>query len=99
MKRLITDKIYDIHDAKLVAEYNRGLDSIATETSIEELYLNKSGEYFLYRRSNAMTGRSNSSKGRGEGILPLTTQEARDWINQHCHDHKHYADVFGEAEE
>ncbi len=99
MKRLITDKKYDINDAKLVAEYNRGLESIATESCIEELYLNKSGEYFLYRRSDAMTGESNSSKERVEVISPLTTQEARDWIDLHCHDHQHYADVFGEAEE
>ncbi len=37
MKRLITDKKYDINDAKLVAEYNRGLESIATESCIGQM--------------------------------------------------------------
>lgn len=55
MKRLITNKKYGVHDAKLVAEYNNSLNSSHAESCIEELYLNKSGEYILYGRGGKLT--------------------------------------------
>jgi len=99
MKRLITKKKYDIHDAKLVAEYNNGLDSSHAESCIEELYLNKSGEYFLYGRGEALTQWSGADGASGEGIKPLTAKQAQEWTDLHSHDRYEYADLFGEAEE
>lgn len=99
MKRLITNKKYDIHDAKLVAEYNNGLDSSNAESCVEELYLKKSGEYFLYGLGGDDTRWSDSNEEKGEGIKPLTAREAQYWINLHSHDQHYYADLFGEAEE
>ena len=99
MKRLITNKKYDIHEANLVAEFNNGLDSTAAEFCIEELYLKKSGEYFLYGRGGVNTRWSDSNEEKGERIKNLSTEEAQEWINLHSHDHHYYADLFGEAQE
>ncbi len=99
MKRLITHKQYDIQDAKLVAEYNNGLEANNTDSCIEELYLKKSGEYFLYGRGGTTTQWSDSNHQGCEGIRPLTTDEAKKWIDLHAHDRYEYADLFGEAEE
>ena len=96
MKRLITNKKYDIHDARMVAEYNNGLDSSNIESCFEELYLKKSGGYFLYGRGGS---KSRWADFNGEGIKLLTTKEAEDWIKIHAHDQYEYADLWGEAAE
>ncbi len=98
MKRLITNKKYDIQGAKLIAEYNNTIDTSVPESYIEELYL-KSGDYFIYGRGGAKTWWSDGNRIGSEGIKRLTTEEARAWINQHSCDKKKYADLFGEAEE
>ena len=98
MKRLITNKKFDIHDTKLVAEYNNGLNDTSTKHCIEELYLKKSGEYLLYGRGGLKTQWS-ANENKDEGIRPLTAKEAQDWIYLHSHDQYYYADLFGEAEE
>jgi len=95
MKRLITNKKYDIHDATLVAEYNNAsLDN--DESCYEELYLKKSGGYFLYGRGGV---ESQWAEVNGEGIKPLTVEEAKEWVKQHSNDQYEYADLWGEAEE
>lgn len=87
------DKKYDIHAAKLVAEYNNA------ESCIEELYLNESGEYFLYGRGGKVTRWSGVNGMSGEGIKPITAKLAQEWIDLHSHDKYEYSDLFGEAEE
>lgn len=94
MKTLITDKKYDIADARLVAEYNNGLESSDADLCLEELYLKKAGGYFLYGR-----GGSNSKWASGEGIKQLTIEEAKAWVKQHTNDHNKYADIWADAEE
>ena len=95
MKRLITNKKYDIQDASLVAEYNNGaIDS--SELCFEELYLKKSGGYFLYGRGGIKSRWANVD---GEGIKSLSLEEAKKWVKLHTNDKYEYADLWGEAEE
>ena len=96
MKRLITNKKYDIDDARLVAEYHNDLDSQNAEFCFEELYLKKSGGYFLYGRGGPL---SRWADVKGEGIKPLSVEEAQKWVKQHANDQYEYADLWGEAEE
>ncbi len=95
MKRLINDKKYDIHNAKLVAEYNNGTID-RSESCFEELYLKKSGGYFLYGRGGS---KSQWADFNGEGIKSISLEEAKRWVNQHTNDQYEYADLWGEAEE
>lgn len=99
MKQLIENKKYDTNEARLVAEYNNCLDSSDEESYIEELYLTKSGDYFLYGRGASSTQWAGPNGASGEGIKPLTAKQAQEWINQHSHDKQKYTDLFGEAEE
>ncbi len=52
MKRLITNKKFDIHDTKLVAEYNNGLNDTSTKHCIEELYLESTQKVSLLFSQN-----------------------------------------------
>ncbi len=94
MKRLITEKKHEVQDAGLVAEYNNGLDSSDPEAYFEELYLKKTGGYFLYGR-----GGTNSKWANGEGSKALSVEEAQAWVKKHANDKNYYADLWGEAEE
>ena len=96
MKRLINNKKYDIHAANLVAECNNGLDSSKDESCFEELYLKKSGGYFLYGRGGV---KSRWADVNGEGIKMLSVEEAQDWIDKYSNGLYEYADLWGEAEE
>jgi len=95
MKRLITNKKYATDDARLVAEYNNGASDIA-ESCFEELYLKKSGGYFIYGRGGS---KSRWADVKGEGIKALSVEEAQKWVKQHTNDQYEYADLWGEAEE
>jgi hypothetical protein len=96
MKRLIANKKYDIQDARLVAEYNNGLDSSDDESYFEELYLKKGGGYFLYGRGGVNSKWANAN---GEGTKILTVEEAKAWVKEHVNEKNNYADLWGEAEE
>jgi hypothetical protein len=96
MKRLITNKKYDIQDARLFAEYNNGLDSSDDESYFEELYLKKAGGYFLYGRGGVNSKWANV---KGEGTKILTVEEAQAWVKKHADEKNNYADLWGEAEE
>jgi len=95
MKSIITNKQQQIHDAKLVAEFNNGLID-GVESCFEELYLKKSGDYFLYGRGGLKT---QWQAFDGEGIKPLSIEEAQQWVKQHTNDQYEYADLWGDAEE
>jgi len=95
MKILIPNKKFDIHDAKLVAEYhNDALDP--AELCIEELYLKSSGGYFLYGRGGI---KSQWACVNGEGIHLLSVEDAQEWVKQHTNEKNKYADLWGDAEE
>jgi len=96
MKTLIANKKYAIDDASLVAEYNNGLDSSDAESCLEELYLKKAGGYFLYGRGGSNSRWANE---KGEGIKPLTIEDAKAWVKKHANEHDKYADLWGDAEE
>ncbi len=96
MKTLIKNKLYPIHDARLIAEYDNELDREHAKSCLEELFLKNAGGYFLYGRGG---NKSSWADLGGEGIKTLTTAQAREWIIEHHDDHEKYADLWTDAEE
>ena len=85
MKKIIGGRRYDTATAKLVGEYETGyigdFDWVA-----EKLYLKATGEFFLAGEGGAKTrwaSRTIDGFSSGEGILPLTFDEAREWAEEH----------------
>lgn len=68
----------------------------------EELYLKKTGEYFLYGKGNATSKYAqyvgNNSYASGEQIRPLTETEAKNWTEHHASVDK-YEEIFDECHE
>ncbi|MFW5687222.1 MAG: hypothetical protein ACOCXL_03425 [Halanaerobium sp.] len=76
MKAVIKGKLYDTESAEMIADWNNGeLDSDVNKV-IEELYLTKKGNYFLYKYGGLML------KYEGEvGIKPLKEEkDVKKWL-------------------
>lgn len=85
MRKIIGGKKYDTDTAKRVGSFESGYIG-DFEWRHEELYLKATGEFFLAGEGGAKTrwaSRTIDGYSSGEGILPLTLDEAREWAEEH----------------
>lgn len=85
MKKIIGGKKYDTDTAKRVGSFESGYIG-DFEWRHEELYLKATSEFFLAGEGGAKTrwaSRTIDGYSSGEGILPLTLDEAREWAEEH----------------
>lgn len=75
MKAVIKDKLYDTEGAEMIADWNNGELDSAVDKVIEELYLTKKGNYFLYKYGGLML----EHEGK-VGIKPLNEEEVKKWL-------------------
>lgn len=84
MKKIINQKLYDTKTAQEIHSEWNGLSSSDHNYSSEELYRTRKGEYFLYGDGGAHSkyGESvgNNSLEPGSAIIPLSDEEAFDWL-------------------
>lgn len=95
MKKIRNGKLYDTDTAQLIDSYQY-LGEGDTRYVYEELYRKKTGEYFLYGEGGpASCWACNEGYGycAGEGIRPLTDEEARVWAEEHM-DADDYLEYF-----
>lgn len=101
MKQIINRKIYDTKTAKWVYEYTSNYYPSDFNYYEEDLYQKKTGEFFLSGRGGAMTKYSEkvgTAYTNGYGIIPLTEEEAMDWVERYS-DTDTFIELFGEPEE
>lgn len=85
MKKIIGGRRYDTDTAKLVGTYETGYIG-DFDWRNEKLYQKTTGEFFLAGEGGARTHwsrRTIDGYSSGEGILPLTLDEAREWAEEH----------------
>ena len=85
--KVINGKRYDTRTAELMTESYNGYNSRDFNWVHEELYRKKTGEYFLAGEGGPMTGYAEhvgSMRGYGEKIIPLSDDQARKWVEDHC---------------
>lgn len=100
MKKIIDGKKYDTETAKFLEEWWNGLCITDFHYVREELYIKKTGEYFLYGEGGAASSYAKSTGSGytdGWGITPLTKEKAMKWVEKRCNDS--YEEIFGECEE
>lgn len=101
MKKVINGRLYNTETAKHIGNQGNGLGWNDFRCIDEDLYLKKTGEFFLAGEGGALTKYAEVTEhGRcaGSGIIPLTEDEARDWVETYL-DVDAYIEVFGEPEE
>ena len=101
MRKIIKNKVYDTNTAKLQGEWWNGHSVTDFRHLSQDLYLKKTGEFFLHISGGALT---EYAKSTGDGwtgdeiIKPLSFEEARDWAEDHL-ESKEYEAIFGEVSE
>ena len=101
MKKIINKKMYDTETAKLLAS-GRYSGSRDAYYFLEELYLKRTGEFFLYGEG-APYSKYGEEVGQncwtwGCDITPLTEDDAMDWAEEYL-DADEYIKIFGEPAE
>ena len=100
MKKIINGKKYDTSTAKFLL--SRSNNCTGFSHCYEELYIKKTGEYFLYGEGGPMTSYAKSCGDNcvsgGEDILPLTEARAKKFVELYG-DADDYEKIFGEVEE
>jgi len=103
MKKIIDKKTYNTDTAQLVAEEWNGLGCDDFRYLLEELYRTKKGTFFLYGSGGPMTKYSESSGRSTWGIntiIPMSDNEAYDWLEENGHDEaieNYFSDIIEEA--
>lgn len=102
MKKIIDGKVYDTTTARLVGTWEAACGRREFAWYSEALYQKRTGEYFLHGDGNATSPYRrkidiNEWRG-GEGIKPLTVEEARTWAEEHLTADA-YESEFGEIAE
>ena len=102
MKKVIDGKMYNTETAEFLGKSWNGNATTDFAYCCEKLYRTKKGKFFLHGKGGAMTRYSqkcgNNTRCGGEGIVPLTIEEAREWVENHL-DADEYVAIFGEVEE
>ena len=100
MHKVINGKSYNTATAKKIAEYQSGYPRNDFHYFEEELYVKKTGEYFLYGSGDGLSKYGEwhgNTGGWGERIIPMTLKEAKEWA-EHL-DGDGYEEIFGGIEE
>lgn len=102
MKKIINGRKYDTETAQRIGYRSNGGGWRDFSHVEESLYRKRTGEFFIHGEGGPMTGYARStgqnSWSGGEDIIPLTEQEAREWVERYL-DADQYEEIFGEVEE
>lgn len=102
MKKVINGKLYNTETADKICSWSNNYYPNDLHYYIERLYKKKKGEFFLHGEGGAFSKYSIGIWGggsiAGEKIIPLTLQEAKDWVENYS-SIEIYEKLFGEIEE
>ena len=103
MKKIINNKLYNTDTANRLIYWYNDLPSNDGYYYAEELYIKKTGEYFLYGEGGARSPYgSYDCEERCSypdwSIIPLTEAKAKEWAVDHCSADK-YMELFGAVAE
>lgn len=102
MNKIIEGKRYNTDTAQLVGVYETNEPENTDYWVKEELYLKRTGEFFLVGRGGPQTVYAvwsvNGNPKAGEELRPLDTTEAEAWVEEHLSGDV-YESLFGEVAE
>ena len=101
MRKIINGRKYDTETARKIAA-DSALGPSDFRYYDEALYQKKTGEFFLAGEGGPMTKYGEdvggNMRGSGRKIIPLSDEEAREWVERVC-SFDTYCELFGEPEE
>jgi len=102
MRKIVDGKIYDTATAERIAGRRTGYGRGDFNWCEEALYHTKKGSWFLAGQGGAMTRYSQNSgvyETSSPSIIPLTEEEALEWLQEHDQEklEKYFPNLFTEA--
>lgn len=86
MKKVIKNKLYNTQSATQLADWDNGYSKMDPLYVKENLFIKKTGEYFIYAYGGAATQYAERSGNNeftdGEILLPITFEEAESWAKE-----------------
>ena len=101
MKTILNGKLYNTETAKAIGSYGNDYNGNDFRSEMETLYRKHTGEFFLAGEGGPMTKYRESVGdmwGYGHAIIPLSEDEAKEWVERHL-TVDDYIDLVGEPEE
>lgn len=101
MQKIIRGKRYDTDTAQKVCSVDNGLPESDFDALCEQLYIKRTGEFFLYGYGGARTAYAEADGNMwtsGERIVPLSEADAKAFVEEHGTPEV-YEQYFGEASE
>lgn len=99
MKKIINGKLYDTNSDNVTYIVNYSYEAPESPLHInEKLYQKRNGEFFLVGEGGHSSKYKMILYISGSDITPLTTEEAKEWVEKHF-DADTYIEVFGEPKE
>lgn len=86
MKKIIDGKRYNTKTAELVAEWSNGYFTNDFHYCSEDLYRTPKGSWFIHGEGGALSRYATphgNMTGGGSDIIPLTAEDAREWLERH----------------
>lgn len=83
MKKIIEQKMYNTDTATYIGNNSNNFSRKDFHYFSEDLYRKTTGEFFLFGEGHALSayrGQYGDSWGWGEAIVPLTEDEAKNWV-------------------
>jgi len=103
MKQVHKKKLYDTKTAERVGEFWNGYGYSDFHYQLEVIYVTKQGAWFIHAKGGAFTEYADhfgNSVSDGERIIPVSKDEALQWLTQHGLTEaieKYFADEIEEA--
>ena len=97
MLKIIKGRKYDTVTATKICSYDNGLPESDFDALCEQLYIKRTGEFFLYGYGGARTAYAEADGNMwtsGERIVPLSENDAKVFAEEQV-----YEQYFGEASE
>ncbi|MDO9491268.1 hypothetical protein [Acetobacterium sp.] len=86
MNKVIKNKLYNTQSATQLADWDNGYPRMDPLYVKENLYIKKTGEYFIHAYGGAATQYAEQSGNNqftaGEILLPITFEEAENWAKE-----------------
>jgi len=87
MKKIIEGLRYDTETSEVIHAWDNGCYGGDFKRCEETLYKTKNGKYFLHGDGGPMSAYArpvgNNSVGGGEEIMPMSSDEAFEWLSTH----------------
>ena len=103
MKKVIEGKVYNTETAEEIHSWSNHYPSSDFKACSESLYRTKKGAFFIAGSGGPLSSYAvpcGSGYGGGDGIRPITREEALEWLESHDGGdaiEEHFSDMIEEA--